>query len=57
VTRAILRFQMLHRSLPSAFTPPDIHLRELVNHRERLSARLKVIAQRLDDALGTDRSS
>jgi len=54
VTRAILRSQMLQRSLPSAFTPPDIHLRELANHRERLSARLKVIAQRLDDALGTD---
>ena len=55
VTRAILRSQMLQRSVPSAFTPPDIHLRELVNHRERLSVRLKVIAQRLDDALGTDR--
>jgi two-component system, NtrC family, response regulator PilR len=55
VTRAILRSHMLQRSVPSAFTQPDMHLRELVNHRERLSARLKVIAQRLDDALGTDR--
>lgn len=55
VTRAILRSQMLQRGLPSAFTPPDIHLRELVNHRERLSAKLKVITQRLDDTLGTDK--
>jgi DNA-binding NtrC family response regulator len=54
VSRSILRSRMLQRSLPSAFTPPEIHLRELVNHRERLSARLKVIAQRLDDALGTE---
>lgn len=54
VTRAFLRSQMLQRGLPSAFTPPDIHLRELVNHRERLSAKLKVITQRLDETLGTD---
>ncbi len=57
VTRAILRSRMLQRGLPSAFTPPDIHLRELVNHRERLSARLKVITQRLDDTLGKETRS
>ena len=55
VTRSILRSQMLHRGLPSSFTPPDIHLRELVNHRERLSARLRLLTQRLDDTLGTDK--
>lgn len=54
VTRAILRSHMLQRSLPSAFTPSDIYLRELVHHRERLSAKLKVIAQRLNDALERD---
>ena len=54
VTRAILRSQMLQRGLSFAYTPPEIHLRELVNHRERLSARLKAITQRLDEALGTD---
>lgn len=57
VTRSILRSRTVQRSVPSAFTPPEIHLRELVNHRERLSARLKAIALRLDDALGTDRPS
>lgn len=57
VTRSILRSQMLQRSLPSVFTPPEIHLRELVNHRERLSARLKAITQRLDDTLGPDTPS
>ena len=57
VTRAILRSQILQRGLPSAFTPADIHLRELVNHRERLSARLKIITERLDETLGTDKPS
>lgn len=54
VTRSVRRSRLLQQGLPSAFTPPDIHLREMVHHRERLSARLKVIAQRLDDTLGTD---
>jgi DNA-binding NtrC family response regulator len=57
VMRSILRPRMVQRGLASAFTPPDLHLRELVNHRERLSARLKVIAQHLDDTLGTDKPS
>jgi DNA-binding NtrC family response regulator len=55
VRSSILRSRMLQRGLGSAFTPPDIHLRELANHRERLSARLKLLTQRLDDALGTDK--
>jgi DNA-binding NtrC family response regulator len=55
VTRSILRSELLQRGLASAFTPPDIHLRELVNHRERLSARLKLITQRLDETLGPDK--
>lgn len=54
VTRSIHRSRMVQRESHTTFTPSDIHLRELVNHRERLSARLKVIAQRLDDTLGTD---
>jgi DNA-binding NtrC family response regulator len=57
VSRSILCSRMLQRSQRSAFTPPEIHLRELVNHRERLSARLKAIAQRLEDAWGTEDSS
>ena len=56
VIRSILGSRML-RSLPSAFTPPDVHLRELVNHRERLSAKLKAIAKGLDDALGSEQTS
>lgn len=47
VTDAICRSRMTKPELHATFTPPDIHLRELVNHRERLSARLKVIARRL----------
>ncbi len=54
VTRSIHRSRMVQRESRTTFTPSDIHLRELVNHRERLSARLKGIAQRLDDTLGTD---
>ena len=57
VTRSILRSQILQRGLPSAFTPPEIHLRELVNQRERLAAKLKFITKRLDDTLGTDTPS
>jgi DNA-binding NtrC family response regulator len=49
VTRSIRRSRMVQRGLHATLIPPDIHLRELVNHRERLSARLKVIVQRLGD--------
>lgn len=55
VTRSILHSQLSQPGLASAFTPPDIHLRELVNHRERLSARLKLLTQRLDETLGRDK--
>ena len=55
VTRSILHSQLLPHGLASAFTPPDIHLRELANHRERLSARLKLLTQRLDETLGRDK--
>jgi two-component system response regulator HydG len=49
VTCSIHRSRMVQRGSHTKFTPPDVHLRELVNYRERLSARLKVITQRLGD--------
>jgi DNA-binding NtrC family response regulator len=48
VTGSIRRSRMAKLGLHAKFTAPDIRLRELVNHRERLSARLKVIARHLD---------
>jgi DNA-binding NtrC family response regulator len=57
VTRAILRAEMLKRSLPSVTTPPEIHLRELTSKRNQFSARIRDISDRLEHTLGTENQS
>ena len=54
VTRPILRAEMLKRSLPSATTRPQIHLRELESKRNQLSARIQEISERLQAPLDSD---
>ena len=56
VKEVILRAEMLKRCLPSATTPPEIHLRELESKRDQLSARIQHITERLQGPLDSDTS-
>jgi DNA-binding NtrC family response regulator len=57
VTRAILRCQLLQRSLPSDLTPLDIQATELATQQEQLSTRIRQVTERLQEALDKGRSS
>jgi DNA-binding NtrC family response regulator len=57
VTRSILRSRLLQRSYPSDHTPPEIYARELEGQRAQLSARIRQVTERLQNALGTDNST
>jgi DNA-binding NtrC family response regulator len=57
VTRAILRCQLLQRSLSSVSMPPEILARELSTQQEQLSARIRQVAEHLQETLDKGRSS
>ena len=54
VKEAIRRAETLKRCLPSATTPPEIHVRELESKRDQLSVRIQDITERLQAPLGSD---
>jgi DNA-binding NtrC family response regulator len=56
VTRSILRSRLLQRSYPFDLTPPEIYARELAGQRAQLSARIRLVTERLQDTLGTGNS-
>jgi len=57
VKRAILRCQLLQRSLSADVTPPEVQVRDLSRQQEQLSARIRRVTERLHVTLDKGRSS